>query len=69
MKTNSLHEDADALLARAQAIATVLLEKREELLGISIEVEALLRASIEAMTFAIERYVAVWTRALRGSLS
>ena len=54
MKTNSLPEEADALLARAQAIATVLSEKREEV-GISIEVEALLRASIEAATFAIDR--------------
>jgi hypothetical protein len=58
MKTNSLPEEADALLARAQAIATVLSEKREEV-GISTEVEALLRASIEAATFAIDRYVAV----------
>jgi hypothetical protein len=39
-------------------VATVLSEKREEV-GISIEVEALLRASVEAATFAIDRYVAV----------
>jgi hypothetical protein len=58
MKAKSLSEDADALLARAQAIATVLSEKREEL-SISTEVEALLRASIEATTYATDRYVAV----------
>ena len=31
MKAKSLSEDADALLARAQAITTVLSKKREEL--------------------------------------
>ena len=68
MKTNSLPEEADALLARAQAIATVLSEKREEL-GISIEVEALLRASIEATTFSIDRYVAVLAGADKSPVS
>ena len=49
MKTISLSEDTDELIARAQAIATVLAEKRDEL-GISTDVEALLRARIAAAT-------------------
>ena len=52
MKTNPLAEDADALLALAESIATVLSEKHEELC-ISTESEALLRASIAAAAFAI----------------
>ena len=58
MKTNPLAEDADALLALAESIATVLSEKHEELC-ISTESEALLRASIAAATFAIDTYLAV----------
>ena len=53
----SLVEEAQVVLARAQAIATVLSERREEL-DLSTEVEALLRAGINATTFAIDRYVA-----------
>ena len=53
-----LPEDADALVGFAEAIATVLSEKDEEL-GISRDVEALLRASIAAATFAIDSYAAV----------
>ena len=52
MKTNPLAEDADALLALAESIATVTSEKYKELC-ISTESEALLRASIAAATFAI----------------
>ena len=51
-------EDADALIAQGQAIATVLAEKREQL-GISIDPEALLRASLERTTCAINGYVAL----------
>ena len=58
MKTKLLSEDAHELVARAQAIATVLAEKRDEL-GINVEVEALLRASIDATTYATDRYVAI----------
>ena len=58
MKTNPLAEDADALLALAESIATVLSEKHEELC-ISTESEALLRASIAAAAFAIDTYLAV----------
>jgi len=58
MKTNPLAEHADALVALAESIATVLSEKHEELC-ISTEFEALLRASIAAATFAIDTYLAV----------
>ena len=58
MKGKSLSEEAGALIARAQGIATALSEKRDEY-GVSIEVEALLRASIEAAIYASDRYAAV----------
>jgi hypothetical protein len=58
MKANALPEDADALLALAEAVATVLSEK-QEYLGIGTEVEALLRAQTAAATFAINGYLAV----------
>ena len=58
MRTNPLPDDADELVALAQAIATVLSEKRDEL-GISTDFEALLRVSIAAARYAIDRYVAV----------
>jgi hypothetical protein len=58
MKTNPLPEDADALLAKAEGLAAVLSEKREEL-GISVDVEASLRAGIAAATYAIDAYLAV----------
>jgi hypothetical protein len=58
MKTNPLPEDVDQLLALAESIATVLSEKRDEL-GISTDFEALLRVSIAAATYAIDRYIAV----------
>ena len=58
MKANALPEDADALLALAEAVATVLSEE-QEYLGIGTEVEALLRARIAAATFAINGYLAV----------
>ena len=57
MKANPLPKDADALLALAENIAAVLSEKHDEL-GISNDVEALLRASIAGTTFAINRYLA-----------
>jgi len=58
MSTNRLPSDTDELVALAQAIATVLSEKREEL-GISAEFEVLLRVSIEAARYATDRYIAV----------
>ncbi len=58
MSTNSVLKDADELIARAQAVATVLGEKRDQL-GISPDVDALLRVSIEATRFSINRYAAV----------
>ena len=58
MKVNPLPEDADALLAFAEAVATVLTEK-QGYLDISTDVEPLLRASIAGATFAINRYVAI----------
>ena len=68
MKTISLSEETDELIARAQAIATVLAEKRDEL-GISTDVEALLRASIAAATYAINGYVALTAARNPGSPS
>ena len=58
MKQSPLPENADALLAFGQSVATVLSEKRQEL-GISKEVEALLRASLGSATYAINTYLAV----------
>jgi hypothetical protein len=58
MKTSPLPKDADALLAFAESIATALSEKCE-LLGVTTEVEAPLRAAIAAATFAGDTYVAV----------
>src|SRR5438046_401424 len=58
LRGNPLPEDADALVALAESIATVLSEKHNEL-GISTDIEALLRASIAAATFAIDTYLAV----------
>jgi hypothetical protein len=58
VNTNPLPRDADELVALAQAIATVLAEKQEEL-GISTDFEALLRVSITAASYAIDRYIAV----------
>ena len=52
MKANPLPEDADALVAFAEGVATVSYEKRDEL-GISADVGALLRASIAGATYAI----------------
>jgi hypothetical protein len=56
MKVTPLPSDADALLAFAETIATVLSEKRDAL-GSSTQVEALLRASIAAASFATNRYL------------
>src|SRR6476660_1253718 len=58
MRTNPIPGDADELVALAQSIATVLSEKRDEL-GINTDFEALLRVSIAAAKYAIDRYVAV----------
>src|SRR5207253_2120956 len=58
MKRSPLPKDADELLAIAESVATTLSEYRNEL-GMSIEVEALLRAGIAAATFSINTYLAV----------
>ena len=67
-KESPLPENADALLAFGQSVATVLSEKRHEL-GISKEVEALLRASIGSATFAINTYLAVLAGARKSPIA
>jgi hypothetical protein len=56
--TNPLPQDADELVALAQAIATALEEKRNDL-GIRTDSEGLLRVSIAAARYAMDRYLAV----------
>ena len=68
MKPNPIPEDADVLLAIAENIAAVLSEKRDEL-GISTDVEALLRVSIAGARFAINRYLAVAAGAKKSSVA
>jgi hypothetical protein len=63
-----LPEDADTLLAFAEAIARALAEKHGEL-GIHQEVEARLRAGIATATFAIRRYIAVLSAARRSQVA
>ena len=57
MKMNALPADTAELLALAEDIAALLDEKRE-VLELSIDLEALLRASIAAAAFAINTYLA-----------
>jgi hypothetical protein len=68
MKITPLPEDAEALIAFAEAIATVLSEKKEEL-GISTEVEALLRASIASATFGVSTYLVVIAGAKKSTVA
>jgi hypothetical protein len=68
MKTKPLSEDVDALVGLAEGIATVLSQKRDDL-GISTDVEALLRASIAAATFGINTYIAVLAGATKSPLA
>jgi len=56
MKTTSLPPDTDMLLSIAESVAWVLPERQEEL-GIKVDAEAQLRASIAAATFGINRYL------------
>jgi hypothetical protein len=65
MKTNPVSNDPAGLVAFAQAMATVLSERSDEL-GISNDVEALLRASIGAATYAMDMYVAVMAGAKKS---
>jgi hypothetical protein len=58
VKTNPVPGDPAGLVVFAQAMAAVLSERSDEL-GISRDVEALLRASIGAATYAMDMYVAV----------
>jgi hypothetical protein len=68
MKSNPLPEGTDRLLVLAEDIAGVLAEKRDEL-GLSIDLEALLQASIAAATFAIDTYLAALAGADKSSLA
>ena len=65
MKTKPLPNDMAGLVAIAEAVAAVLAERQAEL-GISTELEALLRASIAATTYAADRYVAVLSGAKKS---
>src|SRR5215471_19680727 len=56
MKTTSLPPDTDMLLSIAESVAWILAERQEEL-GINVDAEAQLRASIAAATFGINRYL------------
>src|SRR6476646_5136790 len=58
MKTKLLPKDPYGLVAFAEALAAVLSKKREEL-GISLDVEALLRASIGGARYTTDAYFAV----------
>ena len=62
MKTKPLPNDLAGLVAIAEAVAAVLAERQAEL-GISTELEALLRASIAATTYAAD---SVCSRPLGG---
>ena len=68
MRTNPLPEDADALMSLAHAVATLLEEKHDEL-RINPDVEALLRASIAAATFAINTYLAILAGAKKSPVA
>jgi hypothetical protein len=68
MKVSPLPEDADALIAFAEAIATVLSEKKEEL-GVSTELEGLLRASIASATVAVSSYLFVIACAKKSAVT
>jgi hypothetical protein len=57
MKTHSLPPDTGLLLNIAQSVVWKLEEKQEEL-GIDSDAEALLRTSIAAAEFGINRYLA-----------
>ena len=65
MKTKPLPNDMAGLVAIAEAVAAVLAERQAEL-GISTELEALLRASIAATTYAAGMYVAVLSGAKKS---
>jgi hypothetical protein len=58
MKTKLLPKDPYGLVAFAEALATALSKKREQL-GMTIDCEALLRASIGAAKYTTDAYFAV----------
>jgi hypothetical protein len=66
MKTKLLPKDPYGLVAFAEALAAVLAKKREEL-GISIDVEALLRASIGGARYTTDAYFAVLSGACQST--
>jgi hypothetical protein len=68
MKRSPLPKDADALLALAESVAATLSEYRDEL-GLSIDIEALLRAGISAATFSINTYLAVLAGATKSPVA
>jgi hypothetical protein len=68
VKTNPLPKDTDRLLTLAEDIAALLSEKSDEL-DLSVDLEALLRASIAAATFAIDTYLAAIANANKSPLA
>ena len=68
MKRSPLPKDADELVAVAESVAATLSEYRDQL-GMSIDVEALLRASIAAATFSINTYLALLAGSGRSPLA
>jgi hypothetical protein len=62
MKTKLLPKDPYGLVAFAEALVAVLARRREDL-GITIDVEVLLRASIGAATYTTDAYFAVLSSA------
>jgi hypothetical protein len=68
MKHVLLPEGAGRLLALAEDIAMLFAEKRDELC-ISLDVEALLQASIASATFAFNTYVAVVEASKRSDVA
>ena len=57
-KGDPVKEGADVLLRRIESFASTLKKKRYEL-GIRTEIDAVLRASVAAVTLGINTYVAV----------
>jgi len=68
MKVSPLPDDADALIAFGEGVATVLAEKREEL-GVSAELERLLRSSIVSATVEVSTYTVVAACAKKSAVA
>jgi|SRR5579883_319295 len=65
---NELPQDTDLLMAIAEDVAQLLSDKRDEL-SLTIDTEALLRASIAAATFAIDTYLAALADVTQSSMA